>query len=423
MHRRTLCQYVREWIMLVELYRCGMHQSRRWPALVLLAVMPMAAAALEPQPPRTMDDLLDMIQVHGFASQAYTATTGNNFQGDTLDGGSLNLTEVGLNASLRATANLHFAGQVLYRRAGKGDPNSIRLDYGLMDWGSGLEDGRYGVRLGRVKNPIGLYNETRDVAFTRPSIILPQSIYFDRVRNLELASDGGQLYLEHALGAGELTLQAGAGKPQFNDSVTRVFLGPTAEGDFDGVVYYARALYDHDGGRVRLGLSTLRLDMDYQAAPGEVFPGNGDVDLNFWVLSAQYNAEKWSLTAEALWEPINFRNFDFPMTDFNVTGGYVQGSYRFIPGWEGFLRYDVSYTDSKSRSGNRLSKLSGEDPYNFFTKDLAAGLRWDVSEYVMLRVEYHRIKGTNWLTLEDNTPASDTRKNWDLFSLQASFRF
>jgi len=393
-----------------------------WLALVMLLVS-AHGHALEPQAQHGLAGLWDTVQVHGFASQAYTYTTGNNFQGDTSDGGDFNLTELGLNASIRPLPSVQLSGQMLYRRAGNGDEGSLRLDYGLADWSRPLENGRFGVRLGRVKNPIGLYNETRDVAFTRPSIILPQSIYFDRVRNLELASDGGQVYLEHALGPGEIILQAGAGKPQIDQTVTNVFLGPTARGDMDGAIYLARALYEQDGGRLRLGLSTAILRMNYAALAREPFLGDGDIDLQFWVLSAQYNEEKWSLTAEALWEPINFRNFNTQLTDFTVTGGYLQGTYRLFPGWEGLLRYDVSYTDSKSLSGNRLSKATGVAPYNFFTKDAALGLRWDFNRNIMIRAEYHRIKGANWLTPEDNIPITNTRKNWDLFSLQASIRF
>lgn len=367
--------------------------------------------------------LADSAQVHGFASQAFTYTSANNFQGDTSDGGDFNLTEVGINGSVRPTGSLHLAGQLLYRRAGADDDGSVRLDFGLLDWGHSLERGRFGVRLGRVKNPIGLYNETRDVAFTRPSILLPQSIYFDRVRNLELASDGGQVYLEHALGDGELLLQAGGGKPQLDNTVRSVFVGRSALGDMDGTIFLARALYEQDGGRLRLGVSSAWLNMDYKPASGELYPGKGDVDLQFWVFSAQYNAEKWSLTSEAVWEPIHFHDFNGLYTDFTVTGGYLQGSYRFFPGWEGFLRFDASFTDSESLSGNRLSKISGQARHNFYTKDLAAGLRWDIRNNLMLRAEVHRIRGTNWLTIQDNLGDAQTRKDWNLFSLQASFRF
>jgi len=390
---------------------------------LMLALLSAPSAADDPTPAYPLKGLIDTVQVHGFASQAFTYTSANNFQGDTSDGGDFNLTEVGLNGSVRPFANLHIAGQVLYRRAGKGEENQLHLDYGLADWSGTLENGRYGLRVGRVKNPIGLYNETRDVAFTRPSILLPQSIYFDRVRNLELASDGAQVYLEHALGPGEIILQAGAGKPQTDDSVTKVFLGENAAGDFDGSILLARGVYEQDGGRLRLGVSSAIVKMDYDPKATEAYLGDGRVNLNFWVFSAQYNAEDWSITAEYLWEPVNFRKFNSPLPDFNVTGGYLQGTYRFVPGWEGFLRYDVSYTDSRSKSGNRLAKLSGQEPYNFFTKDLGAGLRWDINRHVMIRAEYHRMKGTNWLTVEDNIPSSDNRKNWDLFSIQASIRF
>ena len=444
-------------------YRCSSAPLRRrpghrtgcrvWPcwASCLLLMLPVLLAtpvrAQTPdetsgpspdQPPITapesqspFDRIMDTVQIHGFASQAFTYTTGNNFQGNTSDGGDFNLTEIGLNGSVRPTGNLHFAAQLLYRRAGADDNGSVRVDYGLMDWSRSLEQGRVGVRLGRVKNPIGLYNETRDVAFTRPSILLPQSIYFDLVRNLELASDGGQLYLEHAVGPGELTLQAGGGKAQLDNTVRTVFLGPVAvgeagsstQGELDGNILVARALYELDGGRLRLGLSSAWLNMDYKPTPNEVFPGDGDVNLQFWVLSAQYNAEKWSLTSEAVWEPVHYDGFEDGFTDYNVTGGYLQGSYRFHPDWEGYARFDASFTDSKSLSGNRLSKASGLAPHNFYTKDYSAGLRWDIRKNLMLRTEYHRIRGTNWITVKDNIPITDTQKDWSLFSIQASFRF
>lgn len=64
------------------------------------------------------------------------------------------------------------------------------------------EHGKLGVRLGRVKNPFALYNETRDVIWTRPGVLLPQSIYFDALalRQPEISSDGGILYGRYAFG-------------------------------------------------------------------------------------------------------------------------------------------------------------------------------------------------------------------------------
>ena len=86
---------------------------------------------------------------------------------------------------MRPLSNLQFSVQGLSRTAGEGSPGNIRLDYGFIDYTfSNQENSQFGIRLGRMKNPLGFYNDTRDVPFTRPSILLPQSIYFDRTRKL-----------------------------------------------------------------------------------------------------------------------------------------------------------------------------------------------------------------------------------------------
>jgi hypothetical protein len=42
----------------------------------------------------------------------------------------------------------------------------VRLDYGLVDWTAlSREEGRGGIRLGRIKTAYGFYNTTRDVPF------------------------------------------------------------------------------------------------------------------------------------------------------------------------------------------------------------------------------------------------------------------
>lgn len=143
-----------------------------WPALVLWPGLCGPALALE---------LFEGFQVHGFLSQGYILTTNNNFFGSSERGGSLDFTEMGINASWMVRPYLQTAVQILSRRAGEAAENEPELDFALLDY-TAVEtaDRRLGVRGGRVRLPFGLYGDTRDVAFTRPSILLPQSIYFDR---------------------------------------------------------------------------------------------------------------------------------------------------------------------------------------------------------------------------------------------------
>ncbi|HNI72525.1 MAG TPA: hypothetical protein PLX65_03220, partial [Accumulibacter sp.] len=144
--------------------------------MILSLVSPRLAQAI---------DLLDGdVQLHGFLMQSLVSTSDNNFLGKTDDRLGTDFREFGINSSWRLTSELQLSAGMLSHRAGGTDHGHLRLDYGLADWTThSSESGRAGIRLGRVKAAYGLYNTTRDVPFTRPGIILPQSIYFERTRN------------------------------------------------------------------------------------------------------------------------------------------------------------------------------------------------------------------------------------------------
>ncbi|MEP6880205.1 MAG: hypothetical protein ABI865_15310, partial [Nitrosospira sp.] len=121
--------------------------------------------------PINLQNLPANLQIHGFASQSWLMSSDkNNFFGkSSSDSGSFDFRELGLNASMRPLTRLQFSAQMMSRRAGDGSPGNIRLDYGFIDYTyfSG-ENSQLGIRLGRMKTPLGLYNDTRDVPFTRP---------------------------------------------------------------------------------------------------------------------------------------------------------------------------------------------------------------------------------------------------------------
>jgi hypothetical protein len=140
-----------------------------------------------------------VFQVHGFAAITAIHTTDNNFLGDTDNNISFDFHELGLNASWLAHPDILFSAQALYRKAGETEKDDQRqLDYAFVDWTmwSG-DDIHLNLNLGRVKNPFGLYNETRDVAFIRSGIFLPQSIYPERIRKRMLSGDGAYLRAEY----------------------------------------------------------------------------------------------------------------------------------------------------------------------------------------------------------------------------------
>lgn len=369
-------------------------------------------------------DLSETVQLHGFASQAYISTTDNRYFGPS-DSGSFDFRELGVNLSWQALPNLQFAAQVGSRKAGNTEVNARpRFDYALVDYTfySGA-DSRGGVRLGRHRNPLGFYNLTRDVANTRPSIFLPESIYSDASRNLLLALDGVQFYGESRTAVGDFFLDVGAGEVIL-DSITKQSANPATS-------YVGRLLYERNGGRLRLALTAADANLDFFQRPF----ADAQFNLKAYILSAQYNEDRWSLTGE--WVPelkSTVSGLVFPglppfippavLPDIKQTGEsyYLQGTYRFAADWEALLRYDVQYSDKSDKTGVRNATAT-TPAHRFFAKDWTAGLSWSVRPDTKIRAEYHRVNGTSWLSTRENPNLMNTRQYWDMFAVQASYSF
>jgi hypothetical protein len=375
--------------------------------------------------------LPDSFQIHGFASQSFIVTTDNNFFGKSKDSGTFDFRELGLNASWRILPKLQIAAQGVARWAGKNDEGDPRLDYGLVDYTvlSNVEN-TWGVRLGRVINPIGFYNDTRDVAFTRPSIFLPQSIYFDRVRDLALSADGGQLYSEQRTSVGDFSFQFNIVRPRAGSREERALLGGDFPGNLEGQFSFGgRLLYEKDGGTVRLGVSSFQADFGFnpKEAPSTSSPTLQPGSITFLpvIFSGQYNGEKLSLTSEVALRHFKYADFGprIPGSDFTGLSWYLQASYRFTPSWEVVARFDRLCTKLGDCNGEKFAAQTGYPANRRFADDWMAGLRWDVTRSVMLRAEFHHIHGTAWITVEDNPDISALKKDWNMFAVLVSFRF
>jgi hypothetical protein len=369
------------------------------------------------------------LQIHGFASQSWLKSSDNNnvFGNSSSDSGSFDFRELGLNASMRPRSNLQFSAQMLSRTAGEGSPGNIRLDYGFIDYTFlSAQNSKVGIRLGRMKNPLGFYNDTRDVPFTRPSILLPQSIYFDRTRKLAIAADGGHLYGEYRSDFGNLSVEGGVVRPLVRGAETEVaLLGQDMRGRLaPDASYIGRMNYELDEGKLRFTVSAAQLNIDYDPSNTDPLRA-GLVRFTPLIFSAQYNAEKWSLTSEYALRHFKYENFgrDGPNLDFFGESYYFQGAYRFTPNWEAIVRYDVLYTDRDDRSGKKWAAATGGAPHRRYAKDITVGLRWNITPELMLRAEYHRVNGTGWLSTLDNPSSGSLSQNWDLFSILGSYRF
>lgn len=369
-------------------------------------------------------------QLHGFISQGFNYTTDYEVFGTSTDG-SFDFTELGINGSAKLTPNLLVSAQGLYRSTGGSDDQGARLDFAQIDYSVPMFDSAavLGVRAGRVKVPFGLYNDTRDVVWTRPTVLLPQSIYLDTlaIRQAQIAADGGILYGRYTYGDHRFGLEFLAADPLDDTGGTAAFLTglPNAEGgNMSGRAYLlGRASYEWRGGQGRLMATVVDLDRDYNSTSPTMPSGN--VKVTYPLFSGQYNAEHWSLTTEYGWIGLQRTGF-LPFTQQSTSENfYVQGEYRFTPDISGVLRYDVFHVDRDDRDGDNLSKLTGLPKHRFYARDLTVGVRWEFARNFLLAADYHYVNGTAWLNTTDNPDLNSGggSADWHLFTTMLSFRF
>jgi len=318
----------------------------------------------------------------------------------------------------------------LSRRAGEAAEGEPELDFGLLDYTAvATEERRLGVRLGRVRLPFGLYNDTRDVAFTRPSILLPQSIYNERTRELAVSGDGTMLYSEERSTWGNLALELGAFLARVdNENSELALLGRDFPGDLESRwSFIGRLTYSTPSEALRFAVTGVRLPTDYN--PRFTFPddlGPGTDLFEPVIFSAQYNAESWSLTGEYARRPIKDEGFS-PDFDIDIVGEsyYLQGIYRIDPHWEMVARYDVFFEDVDDRDGSEFEAKTGQPSHLWFAKDWTVGVRYNITPAWMVRAEYHNVYGgTLFLLPQDYNPdVFATEKKWDIFALLLSYRF
>jgi len=364
------------------------------------------------------------VQAHGFLSQSLVYTSDNRVGGHSDDGVATDMREIGGNLSWRPSADWLLSGQLLARWAGASDGGDLRLDYGFVDRGLIANgDSAVGVRLGKIKNPYGFFNTTRDVAHTRPGIIMPQSIYPDRVRNFFLAAPGIGLYGNHESAKGTLSWQASFLRPEVDDPDLTLFILPRNAGHFSGKPsWLAQAMMDSEGGRWRVGLSLGQMAMKYH--PGTVDPFTaGETRLPSWVLSLEHNQEHWSVTTEYSQTGVHSSGYSSPglEKDNTTETWYLQATHRFGGGWQGFLRYDVFYIDKDDRDGTAFAALNPAPARIRYAKDWTVGVRRDIGRWAWSG-EWHHVDGAAWLSPTD-TPTAASKQKWDMLLLQGAWYF
>jgi hypothetical protein len=131
------------------------------------------------------------VQIHSFASQGFAYSDQNNYLTMKTSKGSFAMTDGGINISTPVSDKFRVGAQVYVRDVGNLGEWRPHLDwaygdYRFRDW--------FGIRGGKVKTALGLFNDTQDNDSLHTFALLPQSVYPTDLRDATIAHTGGDIY-------------------------------------------------------------------------------------------------------------------------------------------------------------------------------------------------------------------------------------
>jgi hypothetical protein len=125
------------------------------------------------------------------------------------------MTDAAVNVSSNLTRKLRVGAQVYARNIGQLGNGSLELDWAFADFK--FADA-FGVRGGKMKTALGLFNDTQDMEFLYTWALLPQGMYPLDLRSVTIAHIGADVYGNVKMGrAGSLAYTAYVGKIQDDD--------------------------------------------------------------------------------------------------------------------------------------------------------------------------------------------------------------
>lgn len=356
------------------------------------------------------------IQVHGFASQGFVYTNDNNWLTMESSDGSAAFTDFGLNMSTQVTDKLRVGAQGYDRNLGQLGQYHPSLDWAMADY---RFKSWFGIRGGKVKTTLGLYNDTQDLDFLHTFALLPQSMYPTDLRDADIAHVGGDVYgtisLRHTLGDISYTAYAGhrsdslySGYPfllkQFGTYLTSL----------GGLQYGGDLRWNTPLKGLLIGAS--RLDQDITGtgtapllfSPVTVIAPYKQANKSSWTNQyyAQFERGKLRIDSEYrryLEEEIVYSDESTGTTD--VRGWYIAGAYRLTKWFElgsYYSRYDVTATYAGVLSELGVPNQTDTSLPGLHIYDKVVTGRIDLTKLWNVKVEGHFMDGNGGSAIYPN---------------------
>lgn len=371
----------------------------------------------------------ETVTFHGFASQGFLYSSDYDYLGETTDG-SFQFNEFGLNAAYSPFNRTRIAVQGFAFDVGDVGNHELLLDYASLEY---TFNDYIGLRGGRVRRPGGIYNHIQDVDLARTSVLLPQGIYDSRWRDFSTSIDGGVVFGNIPMGkGGSLSYEAYGGLMNLSEeggvaALLRNSLAPVGTVDsLDSSPIFGAQLWWNtplDGFRAGAAAGFVKeLAYDFTVPP-PFGPGQmrSESDIPYFQYSLEYIWNSWTFQAEYYTYNSSSKQYmgstQTASSRNRPESWYAGAAYRVNSWLEIGTYYTEHYADASDRSGNTRPVRA-----DAFQKDLALSFRFDATDWWIMKLEGHYIRGTALLQDTANNPVRDT-DGWWMLAAKTTFSF
>ena len=386
--------------------------------IAAMAGMPAGEVAppASPAPEPTLVDQLKL-ETHGFASFGYLRTWGNNWLADDTTNGSSEFHEAALNVLARPVDRLRLGAQLFTRDLGRYDNGRVSLDWAYADYRAA---DWIGVQVGRVKYPLGLFNEELDVDAARTPIFLAPAVYALRTRDLFISTDGAKVYgLVGAGPLGRFEYSLFGGDTQYsNQGGLAGYLSDVGVGNridsISGKWIAGGMLHWHTPLR-GLGLRVSLVDLHHFTVMGEtsgVTLETTSDNYYFGVASAIYETGPLTFAAEYARArgrlDTHVGGVLVNSTVNNFEDAYVSATWHVRPRLDLYLAGEATVADANDRSGSHA-----------YAVVLAAALT--PIDHWSIKIEGRQVEGALGIQASDNP--GGISKHWQVLALKTTVDF
>ena len=326
---------------------------------------------------------------------------------------------MGLNVSKQLTDRFRFGVQFFAQNFGPAGNYTPKIDWFYLDyrWRDWL-----GFRAGRLKIPMGLYNEVNDIDSARVPVLLPQSVYPVQLRHFLFAQTGGELYgFARSRWAGAVDYRFYGGTIHIDPSLV-IPVGTQVQLKFN-VPYTVggRLTWETPLPGLRLAVSGFKLRLDtvafIPAMPGLPMGLTTGIKNDSMLGVASLEYALWALTFTAEYSRGHTKQESIlPDSNIDRTGDnwYVMLAYAALPWLQPGVYYSLHFPDVDKRDG-----LDNKQ------RDLSLTLRFDLSRHWLVKLEGHYMVGTAGLInpLQVGAAAPNPEGRWGVFLLKTTAYF